>query len=450
MRIRRDQSDGTQKGIILVAVLWIVAVIGFIGATFSFQTATDNKVVYYMRHRMQAQMLAESAIERARVALALDSTIVDGLDEPWADAPDEFADRTIEGLGGGVYSVIGRPQGEDDETVHYGLEDECGKVNINTASRDMLVALPGVTEAIADAIIDWRDADDAPGVQGAESAYYAALRTPYTCKNERFESIDELLLVRGITSEVLFGEDANRNGRLDANEDDGDETLPDDDRDGQLDMGLYRYVTVWSRTPNEDADGNRRIYLNVQWRQLRGRLNALDLDNQARTQIVNARRRKTFKSTADLLDLPAINEEVYAAIEDRLTVSNQSVLRGLINPNTAPVPVLVALPGVTEDDAAAIVAFRQTNPESTESIAWLIDILGKARFKAVANLLTIRSSQFSCEAVGRFVERPIFKRIRVVLDRSSSPARIVYWQDLTGLGLAYPPPTPDVEYTATR
>jgi len=347
-----------------------------------------------------------------------------------------------------VYAVFGRPD-EDNEALYYGLVDECGKVNINTATRDVLMALPGVTDEIADAIIDWRDTDNDPGLRGAESPTYEALpEHPYTCKNERFESVDELLLVHGMTSAILYGEDANRNGLLDPNEDDGDETPPDDDRDGVLDTGLYRSVTVWSRTPNVNAAGEPRVYLNDSWQQLRNTLGNIIDDNRVITQIVNRRRAGTFKSTADLLDLSAVTDEVYAEIADAVTVTQDKEIRGLINPSTAPAAVLRALPGLTDEDAETLVAFREERGESAASIAWVLEVVGREKFKAIADLLTPRSHQFSCEAVGRFrhveavgsFRKFVFKRIRVVFDRRSKPTCIVYWQDLTGLGMAYRPP----------
>lgn len=441
---RRGVRERHKKGLVLIVVMWIVAVIGFIAVTFSYQTHTDMKAAYYMRLRMQAQLLAKSAIARAMATLDEDDPSRDHLDEPWGNDPARFADVFLASFEEGLYSVIGGPD-KEHETVGFGLVDKCGKVNINTAPREMLLALPGVTDEIADAIIDWRDEDDNSQPQGAESDYYEGLDPSYSCKNARFESVDELLLVRGVTSRILYGEDANRNGLLDANEDDGDETPPDDDRDGVLDVGLYRYVTVWSRTPNVNAAGDERVYLNAPWEQLGQALGEVVDDTQIVQQIVQRRRQGTFTSTADLLDLPAVSAEVYEEIVDDLTVVEAQEQMGLINPNTAPEAVLRALPGLTEDDTATLADFRQQDPESTGSIGWVLQWVGKEKFKALASLLTVRSHQFSCEAVGRFVKKPVFKRIRVVLDRRESPTRIVYWQDLTGLGLAYPPPEVDAE-----
>jgi hypothetical protein len=65
--------------------------------------------------------------------------------------------------------------------------------------------------------------------------------------------LEELLLVKGVTPQLLFGNDRNRNGILDPNEDDGS---------GTLDRGWSAYLTIYSRERNVDANGNARIYIN--------------------------------------------------------------------------------------------------------------------------------------------------------------------------------------------
>ncbi len=57
---------------------------------------------------------------------------------------------------------------------------------------------------IADAILDWLDPDDTPRENGAEVDYYAAQNPPYAPKNGPLDTIEELLLVRGVTPELLF------------------------------------------------------------------------------------------------------------------------------------------------------------------------------------------------------------------------------------------------------
>ncbi len=61
-------------------------------------------------------------------------------------------------------------------------------------------------DAIVDAIVDWIDTDERESDNGAESSYYQGLKKPYECRNGPIRYIEELLLVKGVTPELLFGE----------------------------------------------------------------------------------------------------------------------------------------------------------------------------------------------------------------------------------------------------
>ena len=97
---------------------------------------------------------------------------------------------------------------------------------------------------------------------GAESDYYTSLDPPYEPRNGALKSIDELLQVAGVTADLLYGEDANRNGRLDFNENDGDASAPFDNSDGILQPGWAAFLTVTARELNQRADGTERTYIN--------------------------------------------------------------------------------------------------------------------------------------------------------------------------------------------
>jgi general secretion pathway protein K len=60
-------------------------------------------------------------------------------------------------------------------------------------------------DIIVDSILDWRDNDDLRRLHGAEDEYYQSLPDPYRAKNDDFESVEELLLVKGITPEIFHG-----------------------------------------------------------------------------------------------------------------------------------------------------------------------------------------------------------------------------------------------------
>lgn len=102
-------------------------------------------------------------------------------------------------------------------TVSYWIQDENGKINVNTAPRELLIktlTLSGLQigelrDTIADSILDWIDKDENKHLNGAESEYYKTLSPPYNAKNAEFYSIDELIKVKGMTEEILYGTPQN-------------------------------------------------------------------------------------------------------------------------------------------------------------------------------------------------------------------------------------------------
>jgi hypothetical protein len=145
------------------------------------------------------------------------------------------------------------------------------------------MGLPGMTEDVADAILDWMDADDEPREYGAERDYYASLSTPYAPRNGPLLTVEELLLVRGVTPQMLFGLDTNRNGLVDQHELTASETAASSGRmagtaatstnaaSGNIQglsssgiplRGWADYLTLYSAEKNVRSDGQARINLN--------------------------------------------------------------------------------------------------------------------------------------------------------------------------------------------
>jgi len=130
-----------------------------------------------------------------------------------------------------------------DGTVKISIEDENSKININALISEFAPSTKyygilqrffvnmGLPMDIADAIIDWVDPDDSRFPYGAESSgYYQTLSPPYKAKNAPADSIDELLLVKGITPEIYYGLGGGNYG-LEKNlveHNKGDVTLPEE------------------------------------------------------------------------------------------------------------------------------------------------------------------------------------------------------------------------------
>ncbi|MGZ8901732.1 MAG: hypothetical protein ACXW3Z_16695, partial [Limisphaerales bacterium] len=314
----------------------------------------------------------------------------------------------------------------------FGLVDESSKLNLNTATAAMLQGLPYMTAEFAAAVIDWRDTNSDLTENGAEDESYQRLDPPRRCKNAPFESVDELRLVYGATLELLYGEDANRNGILDPNENDGDVSLPFDNADGRIDLGITAYLTVHSRQLNTKSDGTARVSINNrnQLRTLLKETFSTDRANQIIGGIGNQ-----IPSVLQFYVQSGMTAEEFAQIEDDVTAST-NIVQGLVNVNTASEIVLSCIPGIGVAKAATMVAHRASNPTQLTSIAWVKDVLDNESINQAGRFLTGTTFQFTADvvALGRFSRG--FRRTRFVFDATESSPRIIYRQDLSSLGWA--------------
>jgi DNA uptake protein ComE-like DNA-binding protein len=254
-------------------VLVVIVLLSLAAYTFSEVMISEYHAVDMYGRDVQSRLLADSGVEMAAALLGNreESTPALVYHNPAAFSAMLVVDSADE-RSRGRFSIVAPLEADATAAqVRYGLIDESAKLNLNAVlsfevdedqSRDTLLPIPGMTEEIADCILDFVDEDDEPRVYGAESEFYQGLQPPYYPKNGPLETLDELLLVAGVTPQLLYGEDANRNGLLDLNENDEDASLPLDNGDGVLDLGWFAYLTVFSRESNLRADGTPKIDLN--------------------------------------------------------------------------------------------------------------------------------------------------------------------------------------------
>ena len=434
----------TTRGLALVVVSWmlVLLIVVTFGATYGVQTAFEAESVYY--GRLRAEWLARAGLERAAMVLKDDTRDVDSTHETWWDADEEDFARAE--IGDGGYELV-RDDFSDDDEPHYGMVDEASKLNVNTATYDMLMLIPGMTEEIADAIIDWRDADSAAGANGAETDYYQELAVPYEAKNAAFETLRELLLVKGIDAAVFFGEDADADGILDEDENDGDTSAPDDNADGVLDRGLQAYLTANSIARNVDAQGTKRVNINTAEA---GDLKQAGFNDDEANAIVAQRKSGEFETIIHLLDIEktkvtptdvrrsrrqgstsdtqkAISEARLRDLADKLTVSDEESLPGRVNVNTASLAVLEAVFG-DENIAAAVQEYARSSDGPFNNIAelLLVDLVTVDVLKKVANAITVRSDTFRVRSVGRLGEGSVSVAVEALLMRDETDVVIRY------------------------
>jgi hypothetical protein len=251
-----------------------------------------------------------------------------------------------------------------------------------------------------------------------------------------------LRLVYGASLDVLLGEDVNRNGILDENENDGEQSAPRDNADGLIQPGLLEYVTVYSREPNTRPDGSRRLNVaTAQSRQSPAFLQVLGRLGGGRAQeIVRALGSQELRSPAELMVEGRFTAEEWAQIRDEVTTSSGSTVTGRINVNTADEVVLGCIPGIGPENAPALVAYRLANPDAVRgSFAWLAQVLSRGSITRAGPYITDRSYQFTADVVAVARGGRGYARTRTVFDASRSTPRIVYHQDLAASGWALGP-----------
>jgi competence ComEA-like helix-hairpin-helix protein len=305
-------------------------------------------------------------------------------------------------------------------------------LNLNNASPEELAKLYNMTPEVVAAIKDWKDGDSAASNGGAEAEYYGALQPPYLPRNGEFQTVRELLMVRGVTAEFFKGEDENQNGLLDPEEDDGNSAFPPDNRDSVLDAGWSGLLTVQSSSVNQTAAGQPRV--NVQEASERDLTAVRGITPEIARAIIASRGQKELENLADLLDVtnrppsggvsvPAvkpIDEQKLMDIADDVCVKSDTEEPGLININTAPAEVLQCLPGLTKELAEAIVSYRQS-AGFFPNIAWLLKVDGMTKdiFKQVSPRVSVRSDTFRILSEGRVRSTGARKRMEVVVRQTA-------------------------------
>lgn len=272
---------------ILVVVLMIITLLAILGASFSYRMNADLAAVKARQDQQQAELAARSGIDRVIWVLRDKRTDVDNWynNQKWfrripvwmpgkTAGSESLADQEpVPGQPAWRFSIVSYRIEGDTARIRYGVTDEASKVNLNTANRAQLIRLfeqlkleDLTPEELVDPLIDWRDKDDETiSTQGAESSYYNTLDPPYKAKNGPLDTVEELLMIKNFDGRILYGEDYNRNGYLDENEDDGPEgAFPPDNGDGVLNRGLLPLVTIYSWDWNMSNDNKRRTQINLE------------------------------------------------------------------------------------------------------------------------------------------------------------------------------------------
>jgi DNA uptake protein ComE-like DNA-binding protein len=433
-----------QNASILVGLLWCLALLSVMAVGVLHTARMDLLVEKNYGDRIQAHYLALAGIERARALLYQNAHDRSGArkshDGKLYDDNEQFRDIS---LGRGIYRVFHRAGEDEGGGILYGVSDEESRLNLNNATTDELNVLPKMTPDVLAAIDGWRGGKTL-STPGAEGDYYASLRPPSQPRGGRFQTVRELLMVREVSPDLVYGRDGHQNGLLDLAGENGEEfAVASATAD---DLGWAGMLTVNSSVNNVNAAGDDRV--NIQTADERSLGDLPGVTPQIAHAIVTYRGQKQFQSIADLLDVTppqnqgafsrggqssgsrVISPELFTDIADEVAISSDKALAGAINLNTAGQAVLICLPGVDRELAHAIITQRQSNGYFN-SLGDLLKVQGMTTdiLKQIAPLVTTRSETYRILSEGRVTSTGARQRIQAIVHVGLNDLQTLSWRE---------------------
>lgn len=271
------------RGVALLMVIWVLMLLSVIVTEFCYTMRTRVNITRNLKDSTQAYYVAVAGVNEA-IAAVIKEQMSPGRNREANSAADDASvnwrmNREMPPVpfGGGSYTVS--------------IRNESGRIDINRAGERLWKAiLDGFgldaqeRNVIVDSIMDWRDANDLHRPNGAEDDYYQSLDPPYNCKDGDFDTVDELLLVRGVTPELFYN-------------------------------GLEQMVTVLPDSKTKDHDFDR-VNINAAPEAMLKRLPGMTPELVEAVQ--DFRRESDFRSRAQLVNV--LGSSVYGKISRHITL----------------------------------------------------------------------------------------------------------------------------------
>ena len=190
-----------RSGFILLLVLVVTALLSFAVYSFSHVMVLEATAASEGLQQVRRRRLAESAIELAGVVIRQGSA---GRVAPQIELSFDDGQQARLLLLQSLSAAGAEPRA--------GLVNESSRLNLRTLplqlsrrqqSRNRLLALPGMTPPLADAVLDWMDEDNDPSEFGAEAAWYLSQTPPRLPRNGFFHWV-------GIYNPLAEGEEERK------------------------------------------------------------------------------------------------------------------------------------------------------------------------------------------------------------------------------------------------
>ena len=488
--IRNDEN-----GLSLISTLWILTILSVLATQFLYSIRLEGRRQANFVDRTKFHYAAKAGFENAIAIIRADETPFDSLGEQWANGIEAQIEDGI---------VIGNTLDYQVEII-----DEGAKININTAEATTIVSLINSSgllavpisaevdtaeesqQLLAQSIIDarpFRTVRDLARAEGmTEMLLYGQPQQSQSVnttqlpdfgltnpgEDESAQSLPGLVDLVTIYS-IDKNTDSNGQARININsanqqqltqltgnnnqqvftEDEAQALIQGRDYDSignLLDAqavsndtfdNIRDEISVDSSDDNNDEE---MVNINTGDQQS---LTSLDgIDQGIAESIINHRSQNgDFEDVDDIKEVKLITTDDFRNIVDKITTSDETILSGLININTAPLEVLQILPGLDETKAQAIITYRESEPENNQQsqTADQTEIQGNP-FKNIADVLNVEGIDTNSfkEIAGRITYRSygsmikssgIDSRGRTIalcvgaIDRTGDQIQIKYWK----------------------
>jgi len=265
------------SGFVLIVSLFILSFLSVLAITLAHYGHLSMKLTSRYKARYRTDLLARGVVEKV-------------LSAAWADKTNNNFDDLMEN-----WILKFMPQGESREQNIIGLdgrlagryrvavEDEAGKLNLNTVSSEVLKKL----------FMQF----------GVKDAQRLASLVEEARQQRPFYTVQEMLTIKGMPAHLVLGEDSNDNGRLDHAENDGKDSWPNDNQDGRLDKGIKDHLTVFT-------DG--KVNVNTASEEVLRSLSGINED--ILKDLTGMREVDPLTSLDEIKDLPAIDAAAFEKI----------------------------------------------------------------------------------------------------------------------------------------
>ncbi len=507
---RRPAGRRHRAALVLVLVLIVVMMLALAGFTFAELMFTEAKATRLHGDQLRLQQAIHSGVAQLNLFLEQPRAAQEAAGGTFSN-PAMFQAVPLEPEFPGTTTLVNQlrfsvvtpametSEATDPRGVRFGVENESGRLHLADVLRydqemagagcQTLLKLPGMTEEVADAIMDWLDPDSEPRPMGAEDDYYGGLPEPYAPRNGLPDCIEELLLIKGVTRELLFGADANYNRILEPGELAASASTSRPQSSAQI-VPWSWLLTLYSGQRNRDSQGQPRINLNgpdmavlhrrlteavgpeiasfaVAYRQsgedvtggapMAGPIpfnpqfapthpvrSVLDLvDAKVAIQDSPSGSKRTIYQSPLQVGTPSFEKQL-AVLMDIATTNPEPVRRGGVSVNDAPAVILQTVPGIDESLAQQIISARQNPAPGGEASrrhpTWLLTegVVDLQTMKRLLPNLTGSGDVVRAQIVAHQDQPQLSARTEVVIDASGGAARTVLWRDLRFYGTGYP------------